>query len=197
MRRRLSASRVASIILVGAAAALGAAACADDAEDPWIAQGSALYDRYCALCHGKSGEGYRSDMADALSNQQFLSTASDLLLRTGIARGRPGTPMSGWGSARGGPLSNADVYALGRWIRTWQTTPSIPVDGIHVEGSIDRAKPQWDVRCATCHGAEGQGATYMSVANPEFLAVANEGFLRWAIAQGRSGTVMVGGDSCR
>jgi cytochrome c oxidase cbb3-type subunit 3 len=194
-RRSRSRWRAAGLVASLGASALSAAACASEKQDPWLAQGSALYDRYCALCHGQSGEGYRSDMANALSNQQFLATASDLLLRSGTARGRPGTPMSAWGISRGGPLSSAEIYAVARWIRNWQTEPSIPVESIHVEGSAERAVPQWDVRCATCHGARGQGGTYMSVSNPEFLAVAGDGFLRWAVARGRDGTAMVGYDT--
>ena len=194
-RRPAAAGRWATLVVLAFAVASGAAACGSEGEDPWLAQGSQLYGQYCALCHGASGEGYRSDMADALSNQQFLATASDLLLRTSIARGRPGTPMSAWGNARGGPLSDPQVYAIARWIRNWQTAPSIPVDVIHVDGSSERAQPQWDVRCASCHGPKGQGGTYMSVSNPEFLAVAGEGFLRWALAKGRSDTAMLGFES--
>ena len=44
--------------------------------------------------------------------------------------------------------------------------------------------------CSGCHGAEGKGNGALALANPVFLAVADDGALRNATAQGVAGTLM-------
>lgn len=154
--------------------------------------GWALYSKYCALCHGDRGQGYKADGANALNHPEFLRIASDTLLRNGIYRGRPGTPMSAWGATYGGPLSKEQTEQIVRLIRSWQTKPSIQVDTIKAKGEIKRGALQYAVHCATCHGDKGQGGTYMTLNNPEFLRDASDGFLRYSIAKGRPGTPMPG-----
>lgn len=148
------------------------------------------YMTYCALCHAADGSGYTADNANALNHPAFLATATDDLLRSSIVRGRPGTPMSAWGEELGGPLSDARVEGLVAYIRAWQVGPSLDLHDTVVEGEVGRGKPQYAARCAGCHGPEGEGGTFMSLNNPEFLAVASDGYLREAIASGRSGTAM-------
>jgi len=174
---------------------LACTGCGDSepSEDPRLEAGRELYAEYCALCHGESGEGYAADQANALSNQQFLSTASDEFLRQGITRGRPDTVMSAWGEELGGPLSATDVDALVVFIRSWQMVPSINVDAIDVQpGAALLGEAAYGAYCATCHGDDGLGGDYMSVANPEFLANASDGFLWTVIRQGRPKTAMEG-----
>src|SRR5687767_7153328 len=106
----------------GTAAALAMvlfAACGDGAEvasdapraevRPEPHPGEALYRRYCALCHGREGEGYAADNAPQLAGQEFLRSASDQFLDAAIAAGRPGTPMSAWSREHGGPLTDEEI----------------------------------------------------------------------------------------
>lgn len=168
-----------------------AGACATGStDDPMLREGQQAYDQYCALCHGYQGEGYRSDAANALANPTFLASATDELLWTGTARGRPGTPMSPWGQDRGGPLTDAQVDAIVAWIRHWQTEPTVDVHRESVEGELLRAPALYDGYCASCHGEVGEGKPYMSLHNPEFLLAASDGFLRYGTAEGRPGTPM-------
>jgi cytochrome c oxidase cbb3-type subunit III len=148
------------------------------------------YLTYCAICHAADGSGYTADNANALSHPAFLATATDELLRTSIVRGRPGTPMSAWGEALGGPLSDARVEGLVAYMRSWQVGGSLELLDLAVEGEVARGKPQYAARCAECHGPAGEGGEFMSLNNPEFLAVASDGYIREAIASGRSGTAM-------
>jgi len=152
--------------------------------------GPALYAKYCGLCHGDVGEGYKADQANALNNPEFLSIASDAFLRDSIIKGRPGTPMSAWGESYAGPLSDGDVNRLVYHIRDWQTEPDVDVSEVTVEGEIDRGELIYSVHCQDCHGVEGGGGTHMTLNNPEFLAIASDGFLRHSISEGRSNTVM-------
>lgn len=155
-----------------------------------VDRGAVAYARYCALCHGAKGEGYLADNANALAHPQFLSTVSDEMLRSAITRGRPGTPMSAWGKEAGGPLDSAELEALIQYIRSWQTTPAEDVSLVQVDGLASRAEVFYEVRCLGCHGEKGKGGQFMSIANPEFLASAPDGFLRRAIETGRTGTPM-------
>ena len=162
----------------------------DTAEVVQELDGPSLYAKYCGLCHGDVGEGYKADQANALNNPEFLSIASDDFLRDSIVKGRPGTPMSAWGESYGGPLSDGDVSRLVYHMRKWQTEPDVDVSSITVEGKIDRGELIYSVHCKDCHGAEGSGGTHMTLNNPEFLAIASDGFLRHSISEGRSNTVM-------
>jgi cytochrome c oxidase cbb3-type subunit 3/ubiquinol-cytochrome c reductase cytochrome c subunit len=165
-------------------------ACGAESDGDVLAEGRAHYEAYCSLCHGTEGEGYRSDMANALGNQQFLAAATDELLQTGTARGRPGTPMSPYGAERGGPLSAEQVASIVAYIRSWQERPSVRVHDDVVEGSKPRGEPLYEFHCARCHGPAGEGDGYVSLNNPEFLTVVSDGYLRYATAKGRDHTVM-------
>ena len=157
-----------------------------------MAQAEADYALYCALCHGEQGEGYAADNANALNHPAFLATSTDEFLRAGIERGRPGTPMSAWGVSRGGPLDEAAVDGLVMLMRSWQQGEGYDVSGIEIseDAKASRGAAQYAARCAFCHGDQGEGGAYMSVANPEFLASASDGFIREAIRSGREGTAM-------
>jgi cytochrome c oxidase cbb3-type subunit 3 len=185
-------------IVLLAAAALGAIGCAEgyavsDAPPPrkhHTVDGAALYAERCALCHGDEGQGYVADNANALANPEFLSAASDDFLRSSIEHGRSGTPMSAWGAAVGGPLDVAQLTAIVQYIRRFASVQPVDVESISVTGSAVRAKSYYDVKCKSCHGAEGRGGEYMTIATPEFLAIASDGYLRQAIREGRPGTPM-------
>jgi len=57
-------------------------------------EGAILFEKHCAECHGKSGEGVK---APALNNQEFLSASSNGYLLATITVGRSGTAMPSWG----------------------------------------------------------------------------------------------------
>lgn len=163
----------------------------DMAVDP-LAHGEALYTLHCAFCHGDAGQGYVSDNANALAHQGFLTTATDAFLAAAIEYGRPGTPMPGLGVSQQGPLNSDDIAALIAWIRAWQTDPERAVHGVEVNGEVRRGRPVYAALCEDCHGADGEGGEYITVANPWFLETASDGFIRTAIAEGRPGTPMPG-----
>lgn len=178
--------------IAGVAALLVAAACGDGAVDADHSQGEALYGKYCSLCHGPSGEGYQADSANALNNQAFLSSVTDEFLFEGIARGRPGTPMSSWGKAFGGPLSDSEVWAIVGWLRAKQSGPSKAFGSAPISGSVERGKIVYESECRGCHGQDGKGGPYMSIAHPVFLKGVQDSWLRHVIAEGRPGTPMPG-----
>jgi mono/diheme cytochrome c family protein len=81
--------------------------------------GAVLFEKHCAQCHGKSGDGVK---APALHNQEFLSAASNGYLLATITVGRTGTSMPSWGYGdKDHPLlSGKDRLDLVAYIRTFQ-----------------------------------------------------------------------------
>lgn len=165
-------------------------ACSSDPEPTAAERGAQSYAKYCALCHGDRGQGYTADNANALAHPEFLATVTDEHLRRAIVRGRPGTTMSAWGRAYGGPLDDGAASDLVAFLRKWQQVPTNDVHARKVVGEIARGQTVYDAQCKDCHGTRGVGGQYMTVANPEFLFTASDGFLRHAIDKGRGGTPM-------
>jgi cytochrome c oxidase cbb3-type subunit 3 len=50
--------------------------------------------------------------------------------------------------------------------------------------------PLFAENCAACHGAEGRGGAAIALANPVYLAIADDASIRKVIAQGAPGTAM-------
>jgi len=154
------------------------------------ARGKSLYDTYCGFCHGASGQGYKADQAPALANDDLLTVATDEYLRETIMKGRPGTTMSAWSVARGGPLAPPDAAAIVTYLRTWQKRPSAPPDARVVSGNAAAAGGTYTGLCANCHGVRGRNGKYNALANHELLTAASDGFLAITIEHGRAGTPM-------
>jgi cytochrome c oxidase cbb3-type subunit III len=76
---------------------------------------------------------------------------------------------SGCGSPHGQPRSDSEVLA--------------PND-------ILEFGPLFSENCAGCHGAEGRGGAAIALANPGYLAIADDASIRKVIAQGVPGTAM-------
>ncbi len=87
-----------------------------------VAQGKALYAKYCANCHGAKGEGVRGP---ALANPMFLATASDAFLRYAITEGRDKTPMPSFKDS----LSKVQIDAVTAYLRSrasgWNAPESV------------------------------------------------------------------------
>lgn len=154
------------------------------------AHGAELYGRMCSVCHGKGGEGYRADQAPALRHRAFLGSVTDMYLRDAIRQGRTGTTMSAWGSAQGGPLSAKDIGDMVDFIRVWEHWPKAALDESPLRGNANRGADFFKKECAGCHGARGTGGPNVSIGNASLLGDASNGFLRYAITEGRPGTAM-------
>jgi cytochrome c oxidase cbb3-type subunit 3/ubiquinol-cytochrome c reductase cytochrome c subunit len=154
------------------------------------AHGAELYGRMCAVCHGRGGEGYKADQAPALRHRAFLGSVSDSFLRDAIRNGRASTTMSAWGKTRGGPLSSVDITDVVDFIRVWEHWPKPALDDRPLTGSADRGAKIFQKECVSCHGARGVGGPNVNIGNASLLAGASNGFLRYAIREGRSGTAM-------
>jgi mono/diheme cytochrome c family protein/rhodanese-related sulfurtransferase len=150
--------------------------------------GKPLYLALCAPCHGAEARGYAADHAPALVSSTFLETASADFLQRSIALGRPGTSMAAYGKASGGPLDDAAIASLVGFLRAGHP-PAVAVVG-GAPGDVGVGAAVYARRCFSCHGDARSRGEGISLANPQFLAMASDPFLRHAIVNGRPGTKM-------
>jgi cytochrome c oxidase cbb3-type subunit 3/ubiquinol-cytochrome c reductase cytochrome c subunit len=181
---------VFSALVLAACVAGGALECSHRSASVAEAHGAELYGRMCSVCHGPSGEGYKADAAPAIAHPDFLASVTDGFLRDAIVQGRAGTTMSAWGVENGGPLVRADVDAVLAYVRTWDKKPRAKLDERPVSGDTARGAETYGRTCAACHGARGTTGPSIRIGDPGLLGSASDGFLRYAILKGRSGTAM-------
>lgn len=118
------------------------------------ADGAAIYQRRCSVCHGEQGNGQsRATRSLALPPRDFTAEESRLRLTRQymiavVRDGRPSTPMVG----RKTILTQAEIEAVVDFIRTAFLAPE--PGSTRAEGySIYRKT------CAGCHGERGRGIT--------------------------------------
>jgi len=147
-----------------------------------------LYGQNCAGCHGSDGKGGASI---ALANPVFLAIADDTVIRRTAANGEPGTPMPAFAQSAGGMLTDQQIDALVRGIRSWakpdvlgdQTPPPYAAEA---PGDPQRGADVYRTYCASCHGANGRGGSKASsIVDGSFLALINDQQLRTIVIAGR------------
>jgi mono/diheme cytochrome c family protein/rhodanese-related sulfurtransferase len=155
---------------------------------------AALYTKYCALCHGENREGYAADNAPSLKSHSLLATSKyNNFMRYAIQFGRGQSAMAGYLNSQGGPMEYIEIELLLEWLyQMAEVEEPIRVSREPVIGDIELGSKLYLEHCATCHGAKGEGISAPALANPMLLATATDHFLRYAIAEGRDGTPMVG-----
>jgi cytochrome c oxidase cbb3-type subunit 3 len=158
--------------------------------DPSKLEGQALYTTFCGHCHGADLKGYKSDNAPSLNNESFLASATDDFIAKSISIGRPGTSMAGYSKDIGGPLDAAAINRIVTFIRG-SGPKAQPLATAASTGDATRGAPIYARECQKCHGDPSMRMTAVHLANPQFLAIASDPFLRYAIATGRPGTQMV------
>jgi cytochrome c oxidase cbb3-type subunit 3/ubiquinol-cytochrome c reductase cytochrome c subunit len=100
--------------------------------------------------------------------------------------------MSAWSIDHAGPLSHSDVDAVIGFMHGWEERPRVVLDERPLMGDATRGADIYARECARCHAVHGLGGPNISIGNPDLLSTASDGFLRYAIRSGRSGTVMAG-----
>lgn len=157
---------------------------------------SALYIKYCSLCHGDKREGYAADHAPSLRSKALFAvtqtprSAYNYLMHT-IEYGRTGTAMAPYSDRQGGPLNSDQIELLIKWLYDESgVKKNIELPNKPVIGNIVQGKIIYDKYCVTCHGKNGEGITAPALANPMFLATASDVFLQYTITNGRDSTRM-------
>lgn len=165
---------------------------------PWAAHdGKRLYAEHCAACHGVRGAG---GVGVPLSLPDFLAVAGDGYLRKTIRLGRPGRVMPAFRL-----LSDAEVDAIVKYIRGWNTS-NVSRQAMAIRrGDPERGEKLYLARCASCHGKHGEGGHGTGVTfsrprdlpilapalnNPGFHAAASSSMIKATLMYGRRGTPM-------
>ena len=148
------------------------------------------YQRYCALCHGADREGHANDAAPSLKSKSLLESGWPRSIHHAISYGRPGTPMGGYLDEVGGPMSAADLVRLTRWLGEAGGVAPLTMSPEPVAGDPARGAVVYATRCASCHGADGEGGEGTALGNAAMLALESDAFLRHAVVEGRQGTPM-------
>jgi mono/diheme cytochrome c family protein/rhodanese-related sulfurtransferase len=151
--------------------------------------GAPLYDRYCALCHGRDAKGYVADNAPSLVSQTFLESASNLFIARAIRMGRPGTAMAAYAKFMGGPLDEPEIQAIVRFLRSKGSAPKTMALRV-AHGNAERGARLFETHCTKCHGTDAKRGKAPALFNAELLQSATAGFLRYAIMRGRPPTEM-------
>lgn len=147
-----------------------------------------LYGQNCAGCHGVDGKG---GAAMGLANPVFLAIADDTALRHTAANGVPGTPMPAFAQSAGGMLTEKQIDALVRGIRSW-ARPSAPGNQTpppyvaQAPGDAQRGADAYRTYCSSCHGVDGRGGTRgSSIVDGSYLALTSDQQLRTIAITGR------------
>lgn len=160
--------------------------------------GSQLYQRNCAVCHGENGKG---GVGVPLALPDFQYSVPDSYLAKTIRLGRPGRVMPAFSH-----LSDAEISAIVKYIRTWAPGRPHHLSDAPIKGDPVHGKALFAKHCAACHGANGQGGSGTGVTfsrprnlpvmppalnNSGFLAAATDQMIKATLMNGREGTPMV------
>ena len=163
-----------------------------------VPDGAKLFAQNCAVCHGETGSG---GIGVPLSLPSFQATVSNRYLAATLRHGRPGRVMPAFTR-----LSNAEVDAVVRYIRSWYHGPVPTYTDAPVKGNPEHGKQLFAEHCAMCHGADGRGGKGTGVTfsrprglpimppalnNAGFLASVPDAMIRAVLIHGRAGTPMI------
>ncbi len=137
-------------------------------------------------CHGENGRGRKMNTATTLNNQEFLTLASDELLKGVISEGRKGTKMPSFHVDYGGNLTGEQIGDVVLYMRSWHKQNVEMETPDKITGDPNLGRKLYKNNCLSCHG-KGVGP---SVVNKAFLEQVSDEFLWDTIAYGRSDTAM-------
>jgi mono/diheme cytochrome c family protein len=148
-----------------------------------------LYRTNCAGCHGPEGRG---GAALALANPVYLAIANDDVVRRATAAGIAGTSMPAFAQRSGGMLTDDQIDAIVKGIRTRWASPTavaridLPPYSDPVQGDARRGADVFATYCASCHGADGRGGPGgSSIVDGSYLALVSDQGLRSTVIAGR------------
>ena len=148
-----------------------------------------LYGENCAGCHGKDG---RRGAAIGLGDPLYLAIADDATIRRVTAEGVTGTSMPAFAQRSGGLLSNEQIDAIVKGMRTRWATPNIdaslnpPPYAARGSGDAKHGATVYAAFCSSCHGADGRGGPKASsIVDGSYLALVSDQGLRTLVIVGR------------
>jgi mono/diheme cytochrome c family protein len=88
------------------------------------ASGARLYALNCTRCHGMSGEGY---VGRRLA-KTWMVLRPDLMVKSILKQGVPGSPMPAWSQNEGGPFSAKEIEDVVTAVLVWDTAQQVKLD---------------------------------------------------------------------
>lgn len=192
-------SILVTLTVAAAIACLACAACTSSPTEPrvdsevvppsQVVDFNQLYGQNCAGCHGTSGKG---GAAMALANPTFLTIADDTVIRRTAANGVPGTPMPAFAQSAGGMLTDKQIDALVRGIRSWAKHNALgnqipPSYAAEAPGDAQHGADAYRTFCSSCHGVDGRGGSKASsIVDGSYLALTSDQQLRTIMIAGRA-----------
>ena len=85
------------------------------------ARGAVLFAQHCAVCHGPAGAG----LVGPPLAKAWDTSLPELLIRSTIVGGRPGTAMVPWSADQGGPLAAQEIEDVVAHILTWAQNSAV------------------------------------------------------------------------
>lgn len=144
-----------------------------------------LYRENCLACHS---DGTTTSASIPMSNPFLLAMLPEERLRDVIANGIPGTAMPSLSIAKSGVLTEEQIDSLVKGILAWKEAHPVegPVPAYSAPlGDVVAGGQAFGMYCASCHGADGTGATAGSVVAPAYLALVSDQYLRTVTIAGR------------
>jgi mono/diheme cytochrome c family protein len=163
-----------------------------------------LYKQNCAACHGENG---RNGAAISLANPVYIALAGETHLQNVITNGVPGKLMPPFATSAGGTLTDGQVTALAQGIvQQWGNPNALtgqnpPPYLATLPGNVEHGLQAYQVFCARCHGANGEGGPadgiadstkgkLGSIVDPSYLALISDQNLRSILIAGRPDEAM-------
>jgi len=153
-----------------------------------VTEFSVLYKDNCAGCHGVDG---RFGAARPLNDPMYLAVIGTEQMRGVIAKGVPGTAMTGFAQSGGGTLTDQQIAILAANIEARWARPQ-EFSGVNLPpyrddlGDPVRGEAVFKSYCSTCHGDNARGGTATnSVTDPALLALVSDQAIRSTVITGR------------
>ncbi|HUO33007.1 MAG TPA: c-type cytochrome [Bryobacteraceae bacterium] len=148
-----------------------------------------LYGRNCAGCHGENGHG---GAAIGLGDPVYLAIADDAAITRVTAGGVPGTAMPAFAQRSGGMLTDGQINAIVRGIRSHWAKPEVlrgaspPPYAASQSGDAQRGAGVYATFCLSCHGPNGTGGVRAgSIVDRAYLELVSDQGLRTIVIAGR------------
>lgn len=187
---RMLACLVLPLALAGCSHAPGKPVPGDEVMNPdAVLNFDALYSKNCAGCHGANGE---HGAAINLANPEYQALVDDATLHSAIANGLKGTLMPPFAQSAGGMLTDQQVDALVKGMRSHWAKPAkfvgvaFPSYKVDMAGDATRGEIAYDNNCSMCHDeANAAAAGTGPITSKNYLSLVNDQVLRTIVITGR------------
>jgi len=155
-----------------------------------------LYEGRCKTCHGDGTysrwNAFFNRFTPAIRGPGLRAMTDKTWLREAVAKGRPGTIMSGWEKGGGG-FDEAQLVAMVDYLAEGDGRPAQslrPTPPNLSAGHEARGAELFTQLCSACHGLNGSGGIAPTLSNPVFLASTSDDVIATTIINGRADTAM-------